>query len=262
MTATPANELNAPAAALRQIKHLPGPFSWPLLGNVPQLDRLRVHQTVEGWARKYGRLFRICFGPTKLLVVADSTLVGAILRDRPDGFRRPAVTARISEEMGGAPGLFLAEGARWRNERKVVMAAFAPHAVKAYFPSLVKVTQRLQQRWDKAAATGAPIALGPDLKRYTVDAIAGLAFGSDVNTLEAGDDVIQQHLDLILPAVARRSVALIPYWRYIKLPAEKRTAASRAYRDSLKNHPGFQWVLDMYARHRGTSAEVPETAAA
>lgn len=212
----------AQSPGMRRIDSLPGPRAWPLVGNVLQLDRLRVHQTVERWSREHGPFFRICFGRTKVLVVADSAAVGAILRDRPDGFRRPAITARVSEEMGGSPGLVIAEGELWRNQRRMVMAAFAPHAIKAYFPSLVKVALRLQLRWQKPARDGAAIALAPDLKRYTVDIIAGLAFGTDVNTIEAGEDVIQRHLDHILPAVARRSVALIPYWRYFKLPADRR----------------------------------------
>ena len=31
--------------------------------------------------------------------------------------------------------------------------------------------------------------------------LAGLAFGSDVNTLESDGDIIQQHLDRIFPAL-------------------------------------------------------------
>lgn len=225
---TSSSSTDFPPPALRRIKQLPGPFSWPLAGNALQLDRRSVHQTVEQWARRYGPLFRICFGPQKVLVVADSALVAAILRDRPDGFRRPEVTARVSAEMGGVPGLFSVEGTQWRNQRKVVMAAFAPHAIKAYFPALVKVALRLRERWDKAALAGAPIALTDDLKRYTVDIIAGLAFGTEVDTIGSGEDVIQRHLDEIMPAVARRSVALIPYWRYFKLPADRRLDRSGA----------------------------------
>ena len=57
--------------------------------------------------------------------------------------------------------------------------------------------------------------------RYTVDTITGLAFGADVNTIEADDDIIQQHLNTIFPAMSRRTFAPIPYWRYFKLPADR-----------------------------------------
>ena len=57
--------------------------------------------------------------------------------------------------------------------------------------------------------------------RFTVDAIAGLAFGKDINTLEAGEDVIQQHLDKVLPAIFRRVLSLLPYWRWFKSQADR-----------------------------------------
>jgi cytochrome P450 len=139
--------------------------------------------------------------------------------------------------MGGIPGVFLAEGDDWRRQRRMVMPGLAPHAIKAYFPSLVRVALRLQRRWQQAMDAGATIDLSADLKRYTVDIIAGLAFGSDVNTIESGDDVIQKHLDVILPGLSRRSLSVFPYWRYIKLPADRRleesVAAMRASVDEL-----------------------------
>jgi cytochrome P450 len=212
---------DSPPATLRRIADLPGPRPWPLAGNLPQIRPLRIHQDVEAWARQYGPLFRVFFGRMPLLVVSGHELVGAVLRDRPEGFRRPAITTQVSDEMGGRPGVFLAEGAAWRDQRRMVMAALAPHAVKAYFPSLIKVAQRLQAHWRKAAQAGAAIDLAEDLKRYSVDVIAGLAFGTDVNTIDGGEDVIQRHMDVILPAVAKRSIALFPYWRYVKLPADR-----------------------------------------
>jgi cytochrome P450 len=208
-------------AQLRQISDLPGPRPWPLAGNLLQLRPLRVHQDVEAWARQYGALFQMRFGRTPILVVAGHELVSAVLRDRPDGFRRPSITANVSAEMGGQPGVFISEGAAWRNQRRMVMAALAPHAVKAYFPSLVTVGLRLQQRWKQAAREGRAIDLAEDLKRFSVDIIAGLAFGTDVNTIDGGEDVIQRHMDVVLPAVARRSLSLFPYWRYIKLPQDR-----------------------------------------
>ena len=213
---------------LRSIDDLPGPSALPLVGNVLQLKMTRVHRDVEEWSKKYGRLFRMRFGPIPVLVVADHEKVGAILRDRPAGFRRPSGTAEVAAEMGGIPGVFLAEGDEWRRQRRMVMPGLAPTAVKAYFPTLLKVASRLQRRWEKAARGKIAIDLSSDLKRYTVDVIAGLAFGTDVNTLESGDDVIQQHMDIVMAGVARRSLSLFPYWRYVKLPSDRQLDRSMA----------------------------------
>ena len=205
----------------RRLADLPGPRPLPVLGNLHQMERIRVHQDMEDWSRQYGSLFRVTVPGVAMLVVADPELIKQALRARPATFRRPAVTAQVAAEMGGVPGVFEAEGAAWRNQRQMVMQAFAPHAVKAYFPALVQVAQRLQRRWEAAAAAQRPIDLGAELRLYTVDIVAGLAFGSDVNTIETGDHAIQRNLDEILPAIARRSMAAFPYWRYVKLPRDR-----------------------------------------
>ena len=54
-------------------------------------------------------------------------------------------------------------------------------------------------------------------------------------------------------------IVVPPEFPYITLPVEERTAESRQFRDSLKDRPGFRWVEQIYARHRGTSAEVAPT---
>jgi cytochrome P450 len=191
---------------------------------------------MEALAQRYGTVFRVFFGRRAILVIADHQQVAAVLRDRPERFRRPSLSAAVSKEMGGTPGVFLAEGLEWRNQRRMVMAGFAPGPIRAYFPSLVRVASRLQKRWQSAADQGQSITLDNDLKRYTVDVIAGLAFGTEVNTLESGDDVIQQYLDDILPAIARRSLALFPYWRYFKLPKDRRLDRSvKAMREAVND---------------------------
>jgi glutathione S-transferase len=51
-------------------------------------------------------------------------------------------------------------------------------------------------------------------------------------------------------------IVVPPEFPYIKVHSDERTAEFRRLRDSLRDRPGFKWVEDMYARHRGTSAEV------
>jgi cytochrome P450 len=103
----------------------------------------------------------------------------------------------------------------------MVMAGFDPRHLRAYFPLLAVVSERLAGRWGRAADAHQSIDLQADLMRYTVDTVAGLAFGAEVNTLESDDDVIQQHLDKIFPAIFRRMFAAVPTWRWWKSAADR-----------------------------------------
>ena len=207
--------------ALRNFEDLPGPKPLPFFGNSLQLRPARFHLQLEQWCREYGPFFKLTLVKRRVLVVADHALATQVMRDRPDGFRRPTRGEEIWTEMGMPQGVFGATGDNWRHQRRMVMAAFAPDHVKRYFPSLQKVAKRLDQRWTVAASTGQTINLQADLMRFTVDTIAGLAFGAEVNTLQSDDDVIQRHLDKIFPALFRRILAPVAYWRWFRLPADR-----------------------------------------
>jgi cytochrome P450 len=61
-----------------------------------------------------------------------------------------------------------------------------------------------------------------ELVRFTVDVTTALAFGEDPNTIEDSGDVIQEHLAEIFPMMSKRVTALLPLWRYVKLPSDRR----------------------------------------
>ena len=205
---------------LRAITELPGPRSLPLLGNLLQLDTARFHTILSSWADEYGAMYRFRIANQDVLVVADADLINEILRNRPDGFRRGAQLQAVIAELG-INGVFIAEGADWRRERKLAMHALNTNHLREFFPQLERVTARLQRRWERAAAAQETVDVLSDLKRFTVDVTSSLAFGKDLNTLESEGDVIQRHLEKIFPATARRIFAPFPYWRWFKLPADR-----------------------------------------
>ncbi|HEY1289755.1 MAG TPA: cytochrome P450 [Burkholderiales bacterium] len=202
------------------IRDLPGPRGLPILGNSLQIDPSRIHLIAEAWSRKYGDYFRVRIGGRQLLVMKNPESIAAVLRDRPEGFGRTQRMNRIAREIG-FDGLFSVNGEQWRRQRPMVMAGLDPAHIKSYFPALVRVTQRLAARWQRAAAAGEAIGLQADLMRYTVDVTAGLAFGADINTLESDDEVIQTHLDKVFPALHRRLLSPFPYWRWFRLGADR-----------------------------------------
>ena len=221
----------APSIKAKRIADLNGPRGWPVLGNLLQLDIPHVHAQLEGWAKIYGPLYRLRIGPRNVLVVSQPDLIAGILRDRPDGWSRFEPMRTVIHEMG-INGLFNAEGEAWRQQRRLVAAAFTPSHLKRYFPLIRLMTERLKGRLDVAAQTGSWIDLRSMLMRYTVDVTASLAFGIDVNTIQQDHSTFQQHLDKLLPVVMRRMNAPFPVWRYVKLPADhafdRHLAASHA----------------------------------
>lgn len=206
--------------APRPLAALSGPPAWPLVGHLPQIDTTRLHAQLEGWAVEHGPLYRLRLGRRDALVVTQSDLIAALMRDRPDGWRRPHGVQRAIAEMG-AHGVFSAEGDDWRRQRRIVMRAFDPAHLKRYFPSLVRVTERLRACLDEIARSGRPVDLQTLLMRYTVDVTAGLAFGIDMNTQQHPDDALQGHLDQVFPMLMKRIFAPLPWWRVVRLPSDR-----------------------------------------
>ena len=227
-----SSTLNTPRAkppmAQRHFDQLLGPRGIPLLGNALQLDLSRFHQQLEQWCLEFGPLFKMQIGKRRLLAVGDHQLIAAILPDRPAGSKRTSRLEEIWLEMGLPMGLFGANGEVWQRQRRMVMAGFDPAHVKSYFPALQAVAGRLVGRWRLAALAGQDIDLQADSMRYTVDIIAGLAFGAEVNTLESGGHVIQQHLDKIFPALFKRVLAPVATWRFVHSSADRQLERSIA----------------------------------
>jgi cytochrome P450 len=208
------------AAATRTLADLPGPKPWPLLGNLPQLDLDRVHQGLERWVDEFGPMYRIKLAGKTIVALGRHELVSAVLRDRPDGWRRLKKIELAIREVGGH-GVFSAEGEDWKRQRRLVMGAFDPGHLKRYFASLVRVTERLLAQWRVSAERGEAFDLQAQMMRYSVDVTSGLAFGADVNTLEAPENPLQAHLDKVFPMLRRRINMPIPYWHWFKLPVDR-----------------------------------------
>ena len=238
----------------RRIQDLPHPAGLPLIGNLHQVDLSRFHLVLEQWAREYGSFFSYRMGPQTVVVIADPKLNEQILRARPEDYRRASNLEPIFEEMG-VSGVFSAEGSAWRPQRRLAMEALSHRNLKGFYPTLHTVAQRLHARWTRKAAAGATLDLAEELKRFTVDVTTTLAFGIDANTIEQGEgeDIIQRRLGLVFPAFNRRLFAMLPTWRWVRMPRDRRL--DRALAD-LRT-----WLAGLIAEARARLAADPARAA-
>jgi cytochrome P450 len=237
---------------MRTTKELPGPKGLPLLGNLLQVDLARLHQVLEEWCHEFGLIYSFALGTREVVVVAEPELIQNILRQRPTKFRRMGTIEPVFKEMG-ITGVFSAEGEQWKRQRRLTAHALDAGHLREFFPTLIKVTERLRCRWHAAAQRHEPADVQQDLMRYTVDVTTNLAFGYDMNTLEKEGDIIQQHLEKIFPMINRRINAAFPYWRYFKLPSDH--ALDRSL-DSVR-----ETITEFISQGRIRLAQHPELAA-
>ena len=213
------------AHSARAVGELPGPRGLPLLGNLLQIDVAHAHTILARWADEFGPFYRFRIAHRDAVAIADPELINEVLRDRPARFRRIRLIQEAMRDLG-IDGVFTAEGSDWRRQRRLTMYALNTEHLREFFRRLDQVTARLQRRWEHAASSGARVDAQGDLMRFTIDVTSGLAFGSELNTLEQEGDIIQRHLDKVFPALARRVFAPFPYWRWFRLPVDRRLDAA------------------------------------
>jgi cytochrome P450 len=209
----------------RNLEELPGPRGLPLVGNMLQLNVDHAHTVMERWAEECGDFYRLRLGLADAVVISAPPLIDRILKDRPGRFTRIQIMRDAVLDLG-VNGVFGAEGSDWRRQRKLVMQALNTDHLRKFFDRLDQVTARLQSRWERAARTGTPIDVTSDLKRFTVDVTSGLAFGTDLNTLEDEGDIIQNYLEKIFPVMARRVLAPFRYWRWLRWRPDREADAA------------------------------------
>jgi cytochrome P450 len=219
-------DIERTAQPIRTTADLPGPRPRAVLGNLRELTRTGLtNRVLEGWADTHGLTYRFSLVRRPVVATADPAVVDVLVRRRPDDFRRSAVMSTIIDEVA-TQGVFTAEGDRWRRLRKVATQSLNAAYLRQYFTTITRVTGRLVGVWEAAADSGERVDVLDHMMRYTLDVTAGLAMGHDLNALESTGDGLHRRLPMLFPAFARRINAPFPYWRYVKLPRDRRLDAT------------------------------------
>ncbi len=215
----------------RSIADLPSPKGLPILGHALKFTKpFQMHQTLEAWAEELGPIYRVDFGPmVSMVVLSDADSINQLLLDRPDTFQRSHRLRNLLEELYNEPtGVFMAEGEVWHRQRKLVMSVFNRNNLGRYYDLIHRSGERLHRRFQSAAQEGRVVDMGHEFNLYASDVAGSLAFGQDLNSLERGSNEFRELYLESLDRVVARMLMPVPYWRYVKLPADRRAERATA----------------------------------
>jgi cytochrome P450 len=187
LTATPPAALKRPPTARQH----------PLLGVMREFRRDAIG-LFDRLGREYGDVVRIRFGPNPGYVIYHPDAVKHVLQDNNRNYIKQPFGMKILKVFA-QENVFTGEGDFWRGQRRLMQPAFHRQRL-AHFGQIMTdcATDMIEQRWSKAAASGAPIDIADEMMRVTLKVVGLALFSVDLSgeaselghAFDAGDDYI------------------------------------------------------------------------
>lgn len=122
--------------------------------------------------QEYGD-FVHCRGLLDFYLVNHPALVKQVLQETHESFdKRSVIYDRFRNAFGN--GLVVAEGDRWKRQRKLMQPMFGPSAVNRYFDMMADCVTAMCDRWTRRANAGTSFNIADDMNQVTLE-IAGRA---------------------------------------------------------------------------------------
>jgi cytochrome P450 len=136
-----------------------------------RLLRTVVDNPIKAWPRAVyrDRLYRWrVLGQDTVYVMAPD-LIRTVLLEDADNFEKGEI-ARRTLGPGLGDSILIADGSRWRWQRRAVAALFRPERIREFLPEMIAAAERTRDRW-QAMPPGAEIDVAHEMMRTTFDVI-------------------------------------------------------------------------------------------
>ncbi|MGZ6017897.1 MAG: cytochrome P450 [Phenylobacterium sp.] len=150
--------------------------------------------------------------------INDPEAVRRVLLDNVANYPKPAPLARVFPLV--VDGLFGAEGAPWRSQRRLMAPVFTPAAIREFLPIYAAVAQATAATWE----TGSPgvVDVAAAATRATFDIISRALFSGEPGL--AGDEAAE-HVATMLAGVGE--IGIMAYLGLSRFSPTRRARAGR-----------------------------------
>ncbi len=191
---------------IKTIFELPGHPDPVILGS----DLNRIHETFEGLAPRYGKMFTVQFVDQPIVVVADSKPINFILDKRPELFGPCQRKNRVLEALR-TDGIGASDGNSWQQQRQIVAASIGSTSFLACsFEKIKEVTEDLKNRWIAYEANLSITDIESEILGYSISVFTAIAFGDMAHMPAEKLEKAQNLLKNMLYIFWKRTDALLP----------------------------------------------------
>ncbi|KAI0473518.1 cytochrome P450 [Xylariaceae sp. FL0804] len=119
----------------RPADYPPGPPTVPVLGNLHQMPKEKIHLRLQEWAREYGPIYSLILGTQTQIVVSSEEVVKELLDKRGHIYSsRPELYITSKIASGGFRLTIMPYGETWRMIRRLAHAVLNVNASRSQIP--------------------------------------------------------------------------------------------------------------------------------
>ncbi|XP_011860904.1 PREDICTED: cytochrome P450 4C1-like, partial [Vollenhovia emeryi] len=149
---------------IRRLTNLPGPKTWPVLGNYPLLwHHIEPLNMMLRFAEEYSSPFHFWLGSNLFIGIYDPQQAQAILHDR--NCLDKSIIYKLFKPLFGM-GLFTAPASIWTRLRKISARTFRPSILQDFFKIFVEESDKLTNELNENTNEGEEIILIDIITQY------------------------------------------------------------------------------------------------
>ncbi|XP_042191665.1 thromboxane-A synthase [Callorhinchus milii] len=227
----------APYSKLERIgiKH---PKPLPFVGNM-FLFQKGFFEVQQQMVKKYGRVCGYYFGRRVTIMVADPDMLKQILVKDFSNFVNRMKLNIVSKPMSDSI-LFL-QDAEWKHVRSLLTPTFSAAKMKEMCPLINQVTDILMENLKKYADSGKSFNIHKCYGNFSMDAIASVAFGTQVDSQNNPEDPFVKHAKMFFDFSFFKPIIFLsiifPFFMHIRniLPYTRQNEMNNFFRRVIKD---------------------------
>ncbi|XP_025085720.1 cytochrome P450 3A6-like [Pomacea canaliculata] len=176
-----------------------GPKPKPIVGNISEMLEKGFMQCFKEWEKEYGKIYGIYRGQVPNLVVTDLDLIREVMVKNFVSYPNRQ-TSKMVDYKPWSETLLTLKDDHWKHVRNVLSPTFSSGKLKKMLPVLRRCCQDLLTNIREKAERGEEMDAKEFSSAYSMDVIAGVAFGIQINSLKNPDEQFVKVTNRILYA--------------------------------------------------------------